>query len=85
MREEPPVCFADSPLLRKGAARGAGRRGVGPYDVNVKCGPPRAAAPTGQTRGAGRGKPRPYDVNTEFGMKAAAPERSGGFLRCGMV
>ena len=56
MREEPPVCFADSPLLRKGAARGAGRRGVGPYDVN-----------------------------TEFGMKAAAPERSGGFLRRGVI
>ena len=66
MREEPPVCFADSPLLRKGAKEG---RAAG------------AAAPTGQTRGAGQGKPRPYDVNTEFGRKAAAPERSGGFLR----
>ena len=30
MREEPPVCFADSPLLRKGAREGRAAEGVGP-------------------------------------------------------
>ncbi len=87
-REEPPVSFADSPLLQKGARGNAGpARPAAPTEKTRRSGPPGASAPTEIIQNSecgmrnwgarGRGKPLPYGGESLTGAAVTGSRRRG--------